>query len=467
MSIRWKIAIVCIVLSVVPVLYFNHYTIRVFDGFTRKMFEEQLIDYAHIIGDDYRRQIEESGPDPRFQQRLQDYQRRFQARLMIVQPDGIIRHDSQEPPETGAFVGDYRDIRRALEGRYGARTRLTEDRQLHYYHIALPIRDSEEQIIGVAAIQAHTRDITRAIKTIISDYRIAMLLAAAIAAATAIALAWTLTYRLRTLTAAVQAFARGETRFNRKIRGRDEIARLGKAVEQMAAEINSLSSRQSQMLDTAVHQLKTPLTAIKGATEIIREESDSPETRERFLRNIQISSDRLLAMIDRLGELSRLKTEELRGSKQTVNYKDYIAEIVQRLYPDARPAIQCNLAQADLSVLLHPERMEQAIANIIDNALRHTPAAGCISVTARHMPGWIETSIEDTGSGMEPSDLTCIFDQFFTTVPRDQTGKGGMGLGLTIARSIIENHGGTIHATSPGPHQGARFTFTLPLASPA
>jgi len=463
MSIRWKIALVCILLAVVPVIYFNHYTIRVFDDFTRKMFEEQLIDYAHIIGDDYRRQIEEERPDPRFEQRLQDFQRRFGARLAIVGLDGNVLHDSETPAATGSYVGDYRDIKRALEGRYGARTRLTEDRKLFYYHIALPIRDSNDQMIGVAAVQAHTRDITRAIKEIIADYRMAMIAVGFIAIVAAILLAWTLTYRLRMLTRGVQRFARGETRFEAKVRGRDEIAKLGHAVEKMAGEINRISQHQSQLLDTAVHQLKTPLTAIKGAADIIGEDTESRETRERFLQNIQISADRLLAMISRLSEISRLKTEELRGNKSSVHYKQYIEEIVQRLYPEARPPIELHIETGEKSILLHPDRIEQVIVNLLDNALRHTPETGYILLRAQVVDKHIETTVKDNGSGMEPCDLACIFDQFYTTVPREQTGEGGMGLGLTIARSIIENHGGTITATSDGPQQGSRFTFTLPL----
>lgn len=463
MSIRWKIAIVCILLAVIPVLYFNQYTIRVFDEFTRKMFEEQLIDYAHIIGDDYRRQIEENQTDPRFEKRLQDFQRRFNARLILVGADGTIVHDSQDPAETGIHIGHQRDIKRALEGRYGARTRLTEDRALFYYHIALPIYDREEQLIGVAAVQAHTSHITRAITNIIADYRLAMLTVGLIAIGAAVVLAWTLTYRLQSLTHAVQRFARGETRFDAKIRGRDEISKLGQAVAQMAREINRISLHQSQLLDTAVHQLKTPLTAIKGATDIIGEEPDVPETRERFLRNIQISADRLLAMIYRLGELSRLKTEELRGAKTPVNYKTYIEDIVQRLYAQTSPPVESQIDTGEASVLLHPERIEQVVVNLLDNALRHTPTTGRILLQARIVPGWIETTVKDTGNGIEPSDLECVFDQFFTTVAREEAGKGGMGLGLTIARSIVENHGGSITAFSDGPQKGSRFRFTLPL----
>lgn len=463
MSIRWKITLLCIALSIVPLFFFQRYTVRVFDGFTRKMREEQMIDYAHVIGDDFRRQFETGTADPGFESRLRDYEKRFGARLRIVDTAGIVIHDSSDAPETGLDVSHHRDMQKALEGRYGARTSLTPDRQLLFYHIALPVQDSEGKLIAVAAVQAHTRDITRAIQVITRDYRIAMAIVAALAILAAIILSWTLTYRLRNLTSAIQSFARGRTRFSFNTRGRDEIARLSMAVKQTAGEINTISTRQSQMFDSTVHQLKTPLTAIRGAVDIIRDDPDTQDTRERFLRNIQISADRLLSMINRLGELSRLKTEELRGSKESVDFPAFLSDVVQRNYPSPATPIVLEPHAPAVELVINPERIEQVIANLLDNALRHTPPEGKITIRTHTEDGFLVTSVADTGSGIEATDLDCIFEQFFTTVPHDQTATGGTGLGLSIARSIIENHGGTIHAASKGPNQGSQFTFTLPL----
>ncbi len=463
MSIRWKIALLCIALSVVPLFFFQRYTVRVFDGFTRKMHEEKMIDYAHVIGDDYRRQFEAGTADPGFTSRLQDYERRFGARLRIIDTGGIVIYDSSDARETGQDVSHHRDMQRALEGRYGARTSLTPDRQLFFYHIALPVLDSNGDLIAVASVQAHTRDITRAIKAIARDYRIAMAIVAALAILAAIILSWTLTYRLRNLTRAIQSFAKGETRFSFNTRGHDEIARLSMAFKETAEEINTISTRQSQMFESTVHQLKTPLTAIKGAADIIRDDPDTPDTRERFLGNIQISADRLLAMINRLGELSRLKTEELRGSKESVAYHAFLNEVIQRNYPSPSTPISLELPDTEVMLLINPERVEQVIVNLLDNALRHTPPEGTITIGTQQENGFLVTTVEDTGSGIEATDLDCVFDQFFTTVPRDQAATGGTGLGLSIARSIIENHGGKIHAASKGPNQGSQFSFSIPL----
>jgi len=463
MSIRWKITLLCIALSVVPLFFFNRYTVRVFDGFTRKMLEEQMIDYAHVIGDDYRRQFEAGASDPDFTSRLQDYERRFGARLRLVDPHGIVRYDSSDKSETGQDVSHHRDVSLALQGRYGARTALMPDRSLLYYHIALPVHDRDGNLIAIAAVQAHTQSITSAILQITKDYRIAMVIVGAIAILAAVFLSWTLTYRLRNLTAAIQSFARGETRFSFTTRGRDEIAILSLAVKQMAEEINTISTRQSQMFESTVHQLKTPLTAIKGAADIIRDDPGNTDTRERFLRNIQISADRLLAMIHRLGELSRLKTEELRGRKESVAYHAFLREVVQRNYPSPDTPILLELPDTDVRLLLNPERVEQVIVNLLDNALRHTPPDGTITIRTHPEDGFLVTTVKDTGSGIEATDLYCVFEQFFTTVPRDPAAAGGTGLGLSIARSIIENHGGTIQAASDGPGQGSRFAFTLPL----
>jgi len=461
MSIRWKIAILCIVLSLLPIVFLNKYTVSVFDEFTRRMQEEQMIDYAYVIAEDYRRQVESGQRDADFPQRLSSYQRRFNARLRIVTPDGVVRHDS-EPGQHAPARWNGTEVQKAMQGQYGARTALAPDRTLFYYHIALPIHSSDGTVIGAACVQAHTAAITRAILEIVRNYRMAMALALGIAVLASIALASTLTKRLRTLTRSVNRFARGESQLDLRTAGRDEIGELARAFSTVADEIRQASTRQRDLLASTTHQLKTPLTAIKGAVQILKgaAAANDPAARERFLANIEISSDRLLYMVEQLAVLSRLKAEELRGRKTRVAYGAFIREVVERLYPAPKVPITLALPDDEITLSIIPERIEQVLANLLDNALRHTPETGGITVAIRKTPACVETVVQDNGSGIEPSDLPRVFEQFFTT--QTHTRSHGSGLGLAIAQSIIQNHGGTIHAKSTL-GEGSTFTFTLPL----
>ncbi len=464
MSIRWKIAVLCIVLSVLPIALLNRYTVRVFDGFTRRMQEERMIDYATVVATDYARLLE-AGEDPQgFAARLSDYHQRFKARLKVVGPDGVVWHDS-DPGAAGA--GDRiegREISRALEGRYGARTELTPDRQLLYYYIALPIRDADGDVVAAARVSQHTRDITRAIRSIFNNYRLSMFAAFAVSALAAILLSYPLTRRLRALSTAMSSFARGESAATPVVNGRDEIGALGHAFQRMAAEIRDNNERQCSLLASTTHELKTPITAIKGAVEMLRDGGamDDPEACARFLGNIEICSDRLLRMVEQLAALSKLKTEELRGRKANLDYVAFVRETVARLYPS--PTVPINIEADDglPDVAVIPERIEQVLANLLDNAMRYTPADGSITIRINQRDGMLATTVADTGAGIDAADLPNVFRQFFTTVPKGGLKDYGSGLGLAIAESIVQNHGGDISVESRR-GQGSSFTFTLPV----
>jgi len=464
MSIRWKIAILCIVLSVLPIALLNRYTVRVFDGFTRRMQEERMIDYATVVATDYSRLLK-TGEDPQaFAARLVAYHQRFKARLQVVGADGAVWHDS-DPDAAGVEDRiEGREIGRALEGRYGARTELMPDRQLLFYHIALPIRDADGDVVAAARVSQHTRDITRAIRSIFHDYRLSMLAAFAVSALAAILLSYPLTRRLRALSAAMSSFARGDSAVTPAVGGRDEIGALGLAFQRMAGELRDNNERQSSLLASTTHELKTPITAIKGAVEMLRDGGaiDDPEACARFLGNIEICSDRLLRMVEQLAALSKLKTEELRGRKVSLDYGAFVRATVARLYPSPAVPIRTEVDDGLPHVAIIPERIEQVLANLLENAMRYTPPDGSITITVEARDGMVATTVADTGAGIDAADLPNVFRQFFTTVPKASLKEYGSGLGLAIAESIVQNHGGDIRVASRR-GEGSRFTFTLPV----
>ena len=461
MSIRWKIALLCMLLALVPVVVLNRYTVETFDRFTRRAHEDQMISLARVVASEILRD-QPVVDDVGLTVRLREFEAHFNTRLQVLSPDGVILVDSSAAPDTGQDASGDRDIARALTGRYGSRTYLLPDRSLFFYYIALPVMEDGE-LVGVVRAIAHTRDITRAIKQITMDFRRAMLVVIGVSALASILLSLSLTYRLRNLTRAAQRFASGESKLTLKLRGRDEIGQLGNAFTRMAAEISDQNVRQGNLLASTVHELKTPITGIKGAVQMLRDEGalEDPASRDRFLRNIDISSDRLLRMVEQLAALSKLRAEELRGRKEKVPYGAFVKESVSRLFPLPPVRIEVACPAPDLDVMLIPERIEQVLANLLENAIRYTAPEGQITVSVQVIPGGVETTVSDTGSGIEGADLIQIFDHFFTTVPRNHLREFGMGLGLSIAQAIIQNHGGTIRAESE-PGKGSAFIFTLP-----
>jgi two-component system phosphate regulon sensor histidine kinase PhoR len=211
-----------------------------------------------------------------------------------------------------------------------------------------------------------------------------------------------------------------------------------------------------------------PITAIKGAAELLEHGAYGREdARVKFLGNIRFEADRLARLVWELNELTKLDAEIPHAQKERVDYGACVREIVDRLTStlDAgHAAIRVTVPDKPVFARVIPGRIEQVVGNLIDNAVRYTPADGRIDVRVAPGPDQtVLTTVQDTGCGIAPSNLAKVFDRFFTTEPKDKPKDYGSGLGLAIAKSIVEAHQGRIRVESV-PGQGAAFTFSLPQA---
>ena len=237
----------------------------------------------------------------------------------------------------------------------------------------------------------------------------------------------------------------------------------------MAAEIKRTNQYNREFIATLMHELKMPITAIKGAAELLEQGAFAKEeARVKFLGNIRFEADRLARMVWELNELTKLDTEIPRAQKEQVDYGKYVRAAVDRFRPTldaAHAEIRVDLPEKPLWVRIVPGRIEQVVGNLLDNAVRYTPVSGQIELKVAPGPdNTVVTSVRDTGCGIAAANLVKIFDRFFTTEPKDKPKDYGSGLGLAIAKSIVENHQGTIRVESIS-GQGATFFFSLPAAA--
>jgi signal transduction histidine kinase len=215
-----------------------------------------------------------------------------------------------------------------------------------------------------------------------------------------------------------------------------------------------------------MHELKMPITAIKGAAELLEQGAFAKEeARVKFLGNIRFEADRLARLVWELNELTKLDAEIPRAQKEKVDYGQWVREAVERYLPTLEAVhaeIRVDLPENPLWVRIVPGRIEQVIGNLLDNAVRYTPVAGRIEIQVTAGPdNTVVTTVRDTGCGIAAANLGKVFDRFFTTEPKDKPKDYGSGLGLAIAKSIVESHQGTIRVESLA-GQGAAFFFTLP-----
>jgi two-component system sensor histidine kinase BaeS len=278
-------------------------------------------------------------------------------------------------------------------------------------------------------------------------------------------LARTLTQPVRELTRAVQAMSRGELKQQVPVRSADELGTLTQAFNQMSADLARSSELRRQMTADIAHDLRTPLTVIIGYIEALRDGVLKP-TPARF-EAMNNEAQQLKRLVEDLRTLSLADAGELPMQRQPLAPRALLDRLATAYAPqaEARAITLAVNAAADLpDIAVDPERMAQVLGNLITNALRHTPAGGRIDLSAQAQGQAVALTVQDTGEGMPAEVVPHVFDRFYRGAPARNEQDGESGLGLAIAKSIVEAHGGQIAAAST-PGHGTTFTITLPSAS--
>jgi signal transduction histidine kinase len=250
------------------------------------------------------------------------------------------------------------------------------------------------------------------------------------------------------------------------------VAGVAAAFNRMAGELAArdealrTSDRlRRQMLADESHELKTPLTAMRGYVETLRRQDIDLDrhTRERYFSTLERETVRLDRIVKDLLDLSRLENGVSDLDVRVFATRRLFEHVVQRQQPE----IQRRNVQARIDVAMEvdqivadPDRIEQVVENLFANALRHTPADGTIALGARLDGDMYALTIADSGPGIPPDHLPHIFERFYKVDSARANGSGGSGLGLSIARAIVARHGGTIGAASEPGH--TVFTIRLP-----
>lgn len=268
---------------------------------------------------------------------------------------------------------------------------------------------------------------------------------------------------LRILTTAIRAMTTGDLHQQVPIQSQDELGELARAFNQMSADLARSNQARRQMTADIAHELRNPLLVIIGYLEAMRDEVLQP-TQER-LATLYDEALHLQHLITDLRTLSLADAGELSLQREAVAPQ----ELLQRAYSAWQTSTQQRQVQLELhasaalaAIQVDPDRMIQVFNNLVSNALRYTPAGGKITLAAHHDDDSILLSVTDTGKGIAAEHLPLLFDRFYRADPARQEEDGASGLGLAIARSIVEAHGGVLSATSAGLGQGATFTIKLP-----
>lgn len=266
---------------------------------------------------------------------------------------------------------------------------------------------------------------------------------------------------LQKLREATQHIKDGDLNFELKVEGKDEFSGLCRDFEEMRqrlrdsnAEKEAYDKENKELISNISHDLKTPITAIKGYVEGIMDGvADTPEKMDKYIRTVYNKANDMDRLINELTFYSKIDTNRIPYNFAKINVSDYFDDCVEdvglELESKNIELSYFNYVDKDTLVIADAEQIKRVINNIISNSIKYLDKQkGYISIRVRDVGDFIQVEIEDNGKGIAAKDLPNIFDRFYRTDSSRNSSKGGSGIGLSIVKKIIEDHGGKIWANS-------------------
>lgn len=270
---------------------------------------------------------------------------------------------------------------------------------------------------------------------------------------------------VRVMKNASQRIAEGHYDERVEISGEDELHQLAGSFNKMAEQLEQVETMRRRLIGDVAHELRTPLTAIKGSAEALMD-GVLPASAETYSQ-IHAEAERLSRLVDDLQELSRVESRAVQLNIHPADSTSLLQTVAKRLshqFDEKRVTLTLNLPRDPILVLADGDRAIQILTNLIGNALQYTPPDGEVIISIESNDHEARFSVRDTGYGIPAEHLKHIFDRFYRVDKSRSRAHGGSGIGLTIAKHLVEAHGGKIWAESAGENKGSVFIFTLPLA---
>ncbi|WP_174819733.1 sensor histidine kinase [Pseudobutyrivibrio xylanivorans] len=280
--------------------------------------------------------------------------------------------------------------------------------------------------------------------------------------------------QLKTLKAAANNVKEGNLDFSVASTGKDEMSELCNAFEDMRVRLkNNAKDRledeaeQRALISNIAHDLKTPITAIKGYAEgMLDGVADTPEKREKYIRTIYNKANEMNTLINELTLYSNIDTNKIPYNFQKLNLHAYFSDCIEELGMDLENQHirldYANFVDPDVLIIADPEQLGRIIHNIVSNSVKYMRAdvASKIAITIKDVGDFVQVEIADNGKGIATRDLPYVFDRFYRADTSRNSAAGGSGIGLSIVKKIVEDHGGKIWVTSKE-NEGTTMYFVI------
>ena len=408
-------------------------------------------------------------------QMCKEVARHSHSRLTVVAPDGTVLADSAENPKTMENHGDRPEIRDARQAPFGYSVRRSHTLNRQAIYVAHALTAADGRALGFLRASEPLADQQRELRAISLHIAAGFCLVALLAAGMSLLLARRVTHPLLEMQEGAARIAKGEFTVRLPAARTEEINRLAGALNAMAEQLQErfetiarLENVRRDFVANVSHELRTPITSIQGFVETLQDgAADDPANAKRFLEIIAKQAARLETIIADLLLLSRLENEADRSVlvREECAVTDILHAAVQT-FQKAAGAKQIHLisdCSPAIRVRGNPNLLQQAVANLVDNAVKYSPERTVVEVHGGVADGRIRVTVRDQGAGIAPEHQERIFERFYRVDKARSREFGGTGLGLAIVKHIVLAHGGTV-AVESTPGLGSSFTITLPAA---
>ncbi|MBA2872256.1 signal transduction histidine kinase [Anoxybacillus calidus] len=262
---------------------------------------------------------------------------------------------------------------------------------------------------------------------------------------------------------ATEKLSKGDFSVRLHVKGGDELAELGKAIQTLARDLEYLKKERKEFLASISHELRTPLTYIKGYADIARRPNIEEEERNRYLSIIYEEAEHMQKLVKDLFELAQMDQHSFQIHKEPTNLCSFLKKLHNKMYPafQAKNMSLVYHCDGNITVRIDQKRFEQVMMNLLDNALKYSDQGSTVSIDVRAEKKNIVIIVSDEGTGIPEEDLPHIFERLYRVDKSRSRASGGTGLGLAIVKEIIEAHGGSIYADSIY-RKGTKMIITLP-----
>lgn len=379
--------------------------------------------------------------------------------IYVTDKQGRVVFDSEDPSRVGQDYRRWRDVRLTLEGRYGARSTRKDPANpaSSMLHVAAPVYVHGD-IAGVLTIVKPTT----MINSLITNAKQDIVQMFAISALAAVILSFLVSLWMTGSIKKLIQYA-NDVREGKKVSlpslDRSEIGEMGKAFDKMRESLEG-KKYVERYVETLTHEIKSPLSAIRGAAELLEEDME-PHQRKRFLGNIRNEANRIQNLVDRLLELSALENQKILEKREAITFPDLVDNVRESMQPLlSRKGISISSQlPSGLSVKGDPFLLQQAVSNLLQNAIDFSPQGGRIEITGQVEGDTLSFMMRDEGPGIPDYAADRIFDKFFS-LQRPGSGKKSTGLGLNFVREVALLHNGSITIENKMP-KGVLATLTI------